>query len=206
MINALIGNIVTLDDDKVVIRCGFVEYVVIISSQTASQISNLPSKHDVRIITNLQVREDSMTLFGFLTERERDVFLQLQTVNGIAAKGALKILSGISIGNLITNLDEGNVKALSSIPGIGAKTAQRLILTLRGKLVLDDDNSSLVKKDTKKSPYNDLINALSEMGYDRSNCERIINKIVSENNETLIKLSEKDREQFLFRNAMRELN
>ena len=72
MINALIGNIVSLTDDKVIIRCGYVEYVVIISSQTASQISNLPSKHDVRIITNLQVREDSMTLFGFLSEKERE--------------------------------------------------------------------------------------------------------------------------------------
>jgi Holliday junction DNA helicase RuvA len=206
MINALIGNIVTLNDDKVIVRCGFVEYVVIISSQTASQISNLPSKHDVRIITNLQVREDSMTLFGFLSEKERDVFLQLQTVNGIAAKGALKILSGISLNNLITNLDEGNVKALSKIPGIGAKTAQRLILTLRGKLVLDDDNLGSLKKTPRNSPYNDLVNALSEMGYDRSNCEKIINKIVSENNDALLKLAEKEQEQYLFRLAMRELN
>jgi Holliday junction DNA helicase RuvA len=206
MINALIGNIVTLTDDKVIIRCGHIEYVVIISSQTASQISNLASKHEVRIITNLQVREDSMTLFGFLSEKERDVFLQLQTVNGIAAKGALKILSGISLNNLITNLDEGNVKALSKIPGIGAKTAQRLILTLRGKLILDEDNFGAFKKAEQNSPYNDLVNALSEMGYDRSNCERIINKIVSENNESLLKISEKEQEQYLFRLAMRELN
>lgn len=206
MINALIGNIVSLTDDKVIIRCGYVEYVVIISSQTASQISNLPSKHDVRIITNLQVREDSMTLFGFLSEKERDVFLQLQTVNGIAAKGALKILSGISLNNLIANLDEGNVKALSKIPGIGAKTAQRLILALRGKLILDDDNLDTSKKTSKTSPFNDLVNALAEMGYDRSKCEKIINTIVSKNNDELLKLSEKDKEQFLFGQAMRELN
>lgn len=206
MINALIGNIVSFNDDKLIIQCGYVEYVVMISSQTASQVSNLPSKQDVRIITSLQVREDSMTLFGFLSERERDVFLQLQTVNGIAAKGALKILSGISINNLITNLDESNVKALSKIPGIGAKTAQRLILSLRGKLVLDEDNINITKKISKKSPYNDLLNALSEMGYDRNMCEKTINKIVSENNDKLLKLSQKDQEQLIFRLAMKELN
>jgi len=117
MINAVIGNIVELKDDRVIVRCGYVEYIVFISAQTAAQISNLPSKHDVRIITYMQVREDSMSLYGFLSEKERDVFLQLQTVSGIAAKGALKILSGITLADLIKSLDEGNVKALSKING-----------------------------------------------------------------------------------------
>ncbi|MGH4036505.1 MAG: Holliday junction branch migration protein RuvA [Sphaerochaeta sp.] len=206
MINAVIGNIVELKDDRVIVRCGYVEYIVFISAQTAAQISNLPSKHDVRIITYMQVREDSMSLYGFLSEKERDVFLQLQTVSGIAAKGALKILSGITLADLIKSLDEGNVKALSKIPGIGSKTAGRLILALRGKLVLDEENDAVIAKGSTLSPYKDLINALFEMGYDRNSCEKAINKVVSDNHDALIKMNEKEKEQTLFRLAMRELN
>jgi len=207
MINAVIGNIVSLNDDKVIIRCGYVEYSLFVSSQTLASLSNLTNKHDVRIVTVLQHREDSMTLFGFIDEKERDVFLQLQTVPGIAAKGALKILSGISLSNLIINLDEGNIKALSKIPGIGAKTAQRLVLTLRGKLVLEDESSDeIIAKSKVNSPYHDLVNALFDMGYDRASCERVVKKIVTEFSEELLKLSLKDREQFIFKHALKALN
>lgn len=207
MINAVIGNIVNIDNDKVIIRCGYVEYSLFVSSQTISTLSNLQNKHDVRMVTVLQHREDSMTLFGFIDEKEREVFLQLQTVPGIAAKGALKILSGISLNNLILNLDEGNIKALSKIPGIGAKTAQRLVLTLRGKLVLEDETSdSVVAKNNIASPYNDLTNALYDMGYDRTSCERIIKKIVNEFKEDLLKLNITEREQFIFKQALKALN
>ncbi|MBK5201377.1 MAG: Holliday junction branch migration protein RuvA [Spirochaetaceae bacterium] len=207
MINAVIGNIVSLDNDKVIIRCGYIEYSLFVSTQTLSTLSNLQNKNEVRIVTVLQHREDSMTLFGFIDDKEREVFLQLQTVPGIAAKGALKILSGISLNNLIINLDEGNIKALSKIPGIGAKTAQRLVLTLRGKLVLEDDMTEvLVTKNNINSPYNDLANALSDMGYDRASCERVIKKIVKEFENELLKLSNKDKEQFIFKHALKALN
>lgn len=207
MINAVIGNIIKLDNDKVILRCGYIEYSINVSSQCLSTLSNLTDKNDVRIVTVLQHREDSMTLFGFIDEKERDVFIQLQTVPGIAAKGALKILSGISLNNLILNLDEGNVKALSKIPGIGSKTAQRLVLTLRGKLVLDDESSEVVNlKSNSISPYNDLTNALCDMGYDRPSCEKVIKNIIKEYNKDIESLNNNDREQFIFKHALKKLN
>lgn len=206
MINAVIGDITSILEDKVIIRCGHLEYNIFVSSQTVSKLSNLITKKDVRLVTVLQHREDSMTLYGFYDEFERDVFIQLQTVPGIAAKGAIKILSGINIENLISYLDDGNIKALSKIPGIGSKTAQRLVLSLRGKLVLDEDKEMVAVAKTEVHPYKDLIAAFIDMGYDRAQVERKVNTLVKENKDLLQNMTEKEAEQVLFRLAMKNLN
>lgn len=158
------------------------------------------------MLTVLIHRDDSMTLIGFLEEAERDAFLQLQTVSGIGVKQALKILGGISVRNLAEALDSGNVKLLSSIPGIGPKTGQKMILALRNMLVLDDQES-LAKKSAsiQRSQWSDITNALVDMGYDRRRVEQLIEEQTEIHKETIAKISQHEGEELLFRQAIKLL-
>lgn len=209
MINALIGDIITIDEGVLYLRCGHIEYTLSISSQTASKLSNLSleERKGVRIMTVLIHREDSMSLFGFSDAEEREAFLQLQTVSGIGAKQALKILSGINVRNLAEALDSGNLKLLSAIPGIGPKTGQKMILALRNVLILDEDkkNNASGTKKHKQHPYNDIINALVDMGYDRRLVEETVDKVSENQTAQLETMSHHDAEEHLFRLSIKLL-
>lgn len=208
MINALLGDIVMVQDGQLLLRCGAIEFDLAITAQTASHLSNLhgDDRFNVRILTVLVHREDSMSLYGFFDADERQAFLQLQTVSGIGAKQAIKILGGISVRHLVEALDAGNLKLLSSIPGIGPKTAQKMILALRNVLVLEDDKlKGSEQKSTKKSPWADIIQALVDMGYDRRAVEQQIEKLVEKESAQLEKLSHHDSEELLFRSAIKAL-
>lgn len=209
MINAIIGDVVRVLDGEVILRAGYVEYMLSVSAQTASKLSNLPleERRAVRLLTVLIHREDSMSLFGFYDEAEREAFLQLQTVSGIGSKQALKILSGISVRNLAQALDTGNLKLLSSIPGIGPKTGQKMILALRDVLVFEDEKSKPngQRSQSKASQWSDIITALVDMGYDRRKVEEVIDSLSEQESEAIGKLSHHDAEQLLFRSAVKLL-
>ncbi len=208
MINAVIGDIVYVSAQELVLRCGHVEYSLIISSQTASNLSQRQGdqRKNLRMLTWLQHREDSMTLFGFSDEQERIVFTQLQTVPGVGPKQAMKILSGVSVSNLIKALDEGDVKTLSRIPGVGNKTGQKLILALRNVLVLDDDVSEpgapVRKKSDVDKRWAELATALAEMGYDKKKVSETLNKLVEEHALLLEPMGQHEAEETLFRYAI----
>ena len=209
MINALIGDIVSIEEGTLFLRCGHIEYTISVSSQTASTFSNLSleSRRGVRVMTVLVHREDSMSLFGFSDADEREAFLQLQTVSGIGSKQALKILSGINVRNLAEALDSGNLKLLSSIPGIGPKTGQKMILALRNVLVLDEDKGRSQSGTRKQAhhPYSDIINALVDMGYDRRLVEETVDKVTENQASELEKMSHHDAEEHLFRLSIKLL-
>ncbi|WP_320121058.1 Holliday junction branch migration protein RuvA [uncultured Sphaerochaeta sp.] len=209
MINALIGDIVTIEEGTLFLRCGHIEYTLSVSSQTASTFSNLSldARRGVRVMTVLVHREDSMSLFGFSDADEREAFLQLQTVSGIGSKQALKILSGINVRNLAEALDSGNLKLLSSIPGIGPKTGQKMILALRNVLVLDEDKGRSPNGTRKQAhhPYSDIINALVDMGYDRRLVEETVDKVTENQASELEKMSHHDAEEHLFRLSIKLL-
>ncbi|MDT4761492.1 Holliday junction branch migration protein RuvA [Sphaerochaeta sp. PS] len=206
MINAIIGDIVSVTETSVVLRCNDIEYNLNVSAQTSSRLSNLKGEErvGVRLLTTLVHREDSMTLFAFIDEAEREAFKQLQTVSGIGSKQALKILSGISVKHLAEALDSGNVKLLSTIPGIGPKTGQKMILTLRNVLVLEDEKmpASASSKRTSLKMWGDILDALVEMGYDRRRVEDVVEKLVTEEKEKLSALSHHETEEYLFRSAI----
>jgi len=208
MINAVIGDIMHVTEGEVIIRAGCIEYCLSITAQTASKLSNLTGeqRREVRLLTVLIHRDDSMTLIGFLEASEREAFLQLQTVSGIGVKQALRILGGISVRNLVEALDSGNVKLLSTIPGIGAKTGQKMILALRNVLVLDDQES-LAKKSAglQRSPWSDIVNALVDMGYDRRRVEQIIEEQTEVHKEAIAAVSQHEGEELLFRQAIKLL-
>ncbi len=208
MINAVIGDIIHISENEAIVRAGNLEYAISVTAQTASALSNLQGeqRRAVRLLTVLIHRDDSMSLIGFLESSEREAFLQLQTVSGIGVKQALKILGGISVRNLIEALDSGNLKLLSSIPGIGPKTGQKMILALRNVLVLDDQDQMVPKGESKqRSKWSDIITALVDMGYDRRRVEELIDEQLAQNKETIASLGHHEAEQLLFRQAIKYL-
>ena len=206
MIHAIIGDIVSITEGVVVLRCNDIEYSLNVSAQTASRLSQLTGddRLGIRLLTTLIHREDSMTLFGFFDEAERDAFKQLQTVSGIGSKQALRILSGISVKHLAQALDSGNVKLLSSIPGIGPKTGQKMILALRNVLVLEDDKGPAPSSSKRAAlkEWGDILDALVDMGYDRRKVEDVVEKLVAEKQEKLANFSHHETEEFIFRSAI----
>ena len=206
MIHAIIGDIVSITEKVVVLRCNGLEYSLNVSAQTASRLSQLSGddRLGLRLLTTLIHREDSMTLFGFFDEAEREAFKQLQTVSGIGSKQALRILSGISVKHLAEALDSGNVKLLATIPGVGPKTGQKMILALRNVLVLEDEKGPTPpsSKRTALREWSDILDALVEMGYDRRKVEDIVEKLVTESSEKLSGLSHHETEEFIFRSAI----
>ena len=145
MIHAVIGEIVYVGAQAVVIRTvGGVEFQLVVSSQTASRLSQLQgdARRQVRLLSWLQHKEDSMTLFGFTDEEERLLFAQLIKVNGIGPKQAMKILSAVQVRAFIRALDESDIGYLSKIPGLGQKTSQKLILALRNTIVLEPSDKA----------------------------------------------------------------
>ena len=180
MINAVVGKIVRLQPEYVAILTpGGVEYRLEISQNTSSKLSSELNKERVRVLAYLQHREDAMVLYGFSSEEERFCFEQLQTVPGIGARQALKILSGITVENLVRLLDTQDVKALAKISGIGPKTAQKLVLQLRNVLVIDDEEEE-GRKDGAGS-YRDLVDSFVQMGFERKAVLRTLDEVIRDN-------------------------
>ena len=171
MLNSLRGRITGKEAGKFYLETGGVEWEI---ESSFTSISSLPPEGEAaRIFTNLYHREDAMRLFGFVTEAERFLFLDLLKVNGIGPKQALRILSGINVDAFARILEEEDAAGLSRIPGLGLKTAQKIILTLKGKLTFKKDAES-------GGQSNDLVLALEEMGFDRKNAAVVIKTLEAE--------------------------
>ncbi|MCH3916268.1 MAG: Holliday junction branch migration protein RuvA [Spirochaetia bacterium] len=212
MINAVTGDIVNVSQDMVILKAGAIEYQILIDGQTSSKLSMLKGEDRlaVRLVTYLVHREDAMLLYGFLDEKTREIFLQLLSVQGIGARGALKILGGTQVKSFVHDLDEGNVKALSKLPGVGAKTAQRLVLALRNRLVIEDETAAdggvALLTDSSLRPYHELIDAFLEMGYDRKRIETGLKAILTKDEEVLKSLDRDKAEQKIFKDLMFSLS
>lgn len=132
MIAQLRGTLIEKHPNQAVVECGGVGYDVAISVSTYSSLPDVGAEVKLKIHTH--VREDALVLFGFLAAEERAVFEKLITVSGIGPKLAMTVLSGVEAGHLITIIRGGEVQQLTRIPGIGKKTAERIVLELRDKL------------------------------------------------------------------------
>ena len=168
-----------------------IEWSISASENTIRNVSAI--KEEQRIYTFLYHREDTMQLYGFSTERERKVFLELIKVSGIGPKQALKMLSGIAVEELVNALDDGNTDRLSLLPGIGKKTAAKIILALRGKLKLESDTENDEK-------FSELLEALTGMGFDRKLAKKALNEISSR--DEYLSMDRAVLEKELFREAI----
>jgi Holliday junction DNA helicase RuvA len=154
----------------------------------------LSGASEIRVFTYLYHREDQMRLYGFADEQERRVFLELLKVSGIGPRAALKLLSATSANRLITLLESEDVNELSKLPGIGKKTAQKVILTLRG---------SLVSEETDESPLSDeILDSLVEMGFERAGASRVVSRLLAEHAGK----DSGEQEREVFRRAIVELS
>ncbi len=136
MISYVKGPLVAVNEDIIVVEAGAVGLAIHVPVSLLPELPGLGA--EVTVHTYFQVREDAMTLYGFLNRQDRDMFRQLIGVNGIGPKGALGILSALRPDDLRIAIVSEDVKALAKAPGIGTKTAQRLILDLKDKISMDD--------------------------------------------------------------------
>ncbi|WP_108044192.1 Holliday junction branch migration protein RuvA [Neisseria cinerea] len=163
MISRLTGKLIEKTPPQIVIDVNGVGYEADVSMQT---FYNLPPLGEtVQVFTQLVVREDAHLLFGFATTEERKTFRQLIKVSGIGAKTALGILSAMTADELAQAVAEEDVKRLSSAPGIGKKTAERMVLELRGKLITHTVTDGLFAAPSENDETNDIVSTLLALGY-----------------------------------------
>lgn len=183
MISYIKGTVAYLKPTIVVIENQGIGYTIYISEQTASQIPS-PGQ-DIKLFTYMNVREDAMELFGFLTKDDLDFFKLLITVNGIGPKGAQSILSVMTPSELRFAIIAQDAKTISKAPGVGNKTAQRIILDLKDKCNLEDALNTFaedVAADTTQKPANETakseaVEALVALGYSSTEALKTLQKI-----------------------------
>lgn len=183
MISYIKGTVAYLEPTIVVIENQGIGYTIYISEQTASQIPS-PGQ-DINLFTYMNVREDAMELFGFLTKDDLDFFKLLITVNGIGPKGAQSILSVMTPSELRFAIIAQDAKTISKAPGVGNKTAQRIILDLKDKCNLEDALNTFaedVAADTTQKPANETakseaVEALVALGYSSTEALKTLQKI-----------------------------
>lgn len=182
MIGYLKGELAEIKENYVVIEVGNIGYEVYLPS---SSIMELPSRGTaIKLYTYLHVREDAISLFGFLTKEDLEMFKLLITVNGIGPKGALGILSAISADDIRFAVLAEDAKAIAKAPGIGSKTASKLILELKDKFKLETAfEQRLINQSEKKegtgifSKREEAIQALTVLGYSGSDALKIVNQV-----------------------------
>lgn len=170
MIASLFGTVRSLQLTNLVIEVNGVGYQVQITAKTSAQLS---VGRDYQLFTSMIVREDSMALYGFIENEERELFDLVQTVSGIGPKVALAITAAMNIDDFAYAINAKDESAIAAVPGIGKKGAQRLILELSGKL----DFSHPVNKSVGFSWRDQLIDALTGLGFTRKQAEQSINEI-----------------------------
>jgi Holliday junction DNA helicase, RuvA subunit len=165
MIGRLSGTLLEKHPPQVLVDVGGVGYEVDVPMSTFYQLPQLGEKVVLR--TQLIVREDAHLLFGFLTDAERQAFRQLLKINGVGAKLALSILSGLSVDELALAVTAQDAVRLTKIPGIGKKTAERLLLELKDKLSVGEASAALLGGAHAKPALvgSDTLNALLALGY-----------------------------------------
>jgi len=176
MITHLQGKLVEKTPTQVVIDCGGVGYYVNISLHTYSL---LPTTDFIKLFTYLQIKEDAHTLFGFVEKSEREIFKLLLSVSGIGSSIARTMLSSLDPKQITNAIASGDVVTIQSIKGIGSKTAQRVILDLKEKVLklYDLDEVSMSQSNTNRD---EALSALEVLGFVRKSSERVVEKIVKE--------------------------
>ncbi len=195
MIAYIRGILAEKGPDRVIIEAGGVGYELLIPVST---FDRLPREGgEAKLLAWHCVREDDETLFGFATKEEREMFLKLTQVSGVGPKIALAILSGSSIGELSLAIASGNAKRISSIKGVGKKTAEKICVELKDKvsaLAALASSSRRGDKDSKAPIVRDAILALTALGFGEENANKMVSKVLTEDPaikdaETLIRLA-----------------
>ena len=177
MITQIKGRLVEKSPTELVIDCNGIGYLVNISLNTFSLLSDSES---ISLYTHLQVKEDSHTLFGFFDKTERNLFRKLISVSGIGASTARTMLSSLNPEEIQRAILSENVSTIQSVKGIGLKTAQRVIIELRDKVSLINENMNIGLSNSKRE---EALSALEVLGYSRKQTTKVVDKLVGEVSE-----------------------
>jgi Holliday junction DNA helicase RuvA len=192
--NSISGEITYKDEERLFLSAGAVEWEIHISRSSSD---DLPEVGQVaRVYLYLYHRDDQMRLYGFSQSLERNVFLDLLKVEGVGPRQALKILSGVEVGRFIDALEGEDLELLSTIPGVGKKTAQKIMLKLKGKLKVATPAGISLEED--------ITNALVGMGFDRRNAKSAVGTASRTLRERELNSEELERE--LFKSALAQLS
>ena len=193
MITQIRGRLVEKSPTGVVIDCNGVGYFIHISLHTFSQLTDNES---IKLLTHLQVKEDSHQLYGFATEMEREIFRLLISVNGIGTNTARTMLSSLTPKQVREGIAAEDVALIQSVKGIGLKTAQRVIIDLKDKIlkIYDIDETLSVSNNTNKD---EALSALEVLGFAKKQSERIVVKILSDSPDASV--------EFLIKEALKNL-
>jgi holliday junction DNA helicase RuvA len=173
MIGSLRGKLIEKRPNLVLIDVGGVGYQVVVPLSTFTSLGALHSESTLLIYTH--VREDQLALYGFFTAREKHCFEMLISASGVGPSLALKILSGMSLEELIPAIRKGDLAQLVRIPGVGRKTAERMVVELRDKLAVVDVPQT-GKPTTRSQLESDVASALVNLGYDTRSVDSAIEK------------------------------
>ena len=179
MITHLKGKLVEKSPTNVVIEVNGIGYWVNISLTTFSQI---PDNENIKLYTHLQIKEDSHSLYGFYSKKEREIFRLLISVSGVGTSTARTMLSSLDPQQVVEAISSNNVSIIQSVKGIGSKTAQRLIIELRDKIlkIYDLDETYVNSNNTTRE---EALSALEVLGINKKSSERLVDNIIKENQD-----------------------
>ena len=204
MFNSLTGTVSGKGPQKIFIDTHGIEWDITVSDSALNRFP--PVGESAKVYTWLQHTDQLITLFGFFSESERNLFFDLLKVDGIGPKAAMKILGNIQAADLAKILDSGDLESLQKVPGVGKKTAAKMLLQLKGKLHLEEETAASVQ--TKQAvPYEAVVAGLVSMGYERRIAEQAVAEVSRRANEDekFSAYSEKEREDYVFRQSLVEL-
>ena len=193
MITHVEGKLVEKTPTHIILDCNGIGYFINISLHTFSQIQD---QEAIKIFTHLQVKEDSHTLYGFSSASEREIFRLLISVSGIGANTARTMLSSLTPKQIREGIAVGDVALIQSVKGIGLKTAQRVIIDLKDKIlkIYDIDETSLTQDNTNKD---EALSALEVLGFMKKQSERIVDKIAGSSPDATV--------EFIIKEALKNL-
>ena len=187
MVAYIKGSLEDVTSNSIVVESQGIGYEILTYDYVIRKLPSL--KSEVKIVTYLDVKEDSMRLFGFLSSREKDLFKQLISVSGVGPKGALSILNELGPDNLVAAVIANDSKAISKANGIGAKTAQKVVLELKDKIGKESESEGFSVPVSpvsagESSAVGDAVAALTVLGYSSSDVAAILKKLDVENMST----------------------
>ncbi|MDG2437570.1 MAG: Holliday junction branch migration protein RuvA [Polaribacter sp.] len=182
MITQVRGRLVEKNPTEVVIDCNGVGYLLHISLNT---FSSLPDGENVVLFTHLAIREDAHTLFGFINKTEREIFKLLISVSGVGPSIARTMLSSMTSEEIQNAIASENVPLIQAVKGIGIKTAQRVIVDLKDKIMktFNIDEISINSSNTNKD---EALSALEVLGFNRKQYEKVVSAVLKENHEASV--------------------
>lgn len=174
MYNSITGIVTEIGDGYVYLLTGSeIEWVLLAGNNT---LRDLKLNERAKLLVYTQYKEDDVTLFGFSKEQERTLFKNLIKVNGIGPKAAMKAISGWSVESFLTALEKGDAGQIANIPGIGKKTAEKIIFTLKGKITENTGSGVGI--------YSEIVESLVTMGFDHKAAQTAVNDVIKEMDET----------------------